>query len=73
MKVENQFGNTSEYTRSLESFYVSSSVSDSRVENRSAVFLNVVIVALLLALIGFSGISTHIPRPWTGHQSAQTR
>jgi hypothetical protein len=32
-----------------------------------------VIVALLLALIGFSGISTHIPRPWTGHQSAQTR
>jgi hypothetical protein len=73
MKVENQFGNTGEYTRSLESFYVSSSVSDSRVENRSAVFLNVVIVALLLALIGFSGISTHIRLPWTGHQSAQTR
>jgi hypothetical protein len=54
MKVENQF-EPSEYTRSLESFYVSSSVSDSRLENRSAVFLNVGIVALLVALIGISG------------------
>jgi hypothetical protein len=57
MKVENQFGPASEYMRSLESFYVSSSVSDSRGENRSAVFLNVAIVAVLLALIGFSGVT----------------
>ena len=73
MRVEHQFGNTSEYTRSLESFYVSSSVSDSRVENRSAVFLNVAIVALLLALIGFSGLSSHITLPWTAHRTEQPR
>ncbi len=66
MKVENQFGPSSEYTRSLESFYVSSSVRESRGENRSAVFLNVAIVAVLLALIGFSGLSTSIPLPWLG-------
>jgi hypothetical protein len=59
MKMDNQFGPEGEYTRSLESFYVSSSVRDSRVENRSAVFLNVAIVALLLLLIGFSGVTTH--------------
>jgi hypothetical protein len=56
MKVDKQFGPASEYTRSLESFYVSSSVSDSRVENRSAVLLNVAIVGLLLLLIGFSSV-----------------
>jgi hypothetical protein len=73
MRVENQFGPASEYTRSLESFYVSSVVRESRVENRSAVFLNVAIVAIMLALIGLSGFSDHIPLPWVGHSAAQTR
>lgn len=73
MRVKHQFDPASEYTPSLESFYVSSSVRESRVENRSAVFLNVAIVALLLALIGFSGISTHIPWPWVGHAASSTR
>jgi hypothetical protein len=57
MKRDSHFGNTSEYTRSLESFYVSSGVRDSHGENRSAVFLNVAIVAVMLLLIGFSGVT----------------
>ncbi len=52
MKYRNQYVPSGTYTSSLESVYLSSSVSDSRKENRSAVWLHLAIVLFILGLIG---------------------
>ena len=52
MKLRNQYVPSGEYTPSLESVYLSSSVRDSRKENRRAFWLNLAIILFILGLIG---------------------
>lgn len=63
MKILNRFFSSSEYLPPMESCQLPSPVSESRGSNRSAAILNLLIVLLLLALIGF-GDANGFPPPF---------